>query len=263
MLKLLGSVNIGRVQKRACLAGVGLYLVLETVVLLAGTWSAPPEGPAVSGIGGFSEAESLFPLRPGNRWTYELSGDWYERPQHLVVEVKGLQAVPRLQKDVMVVDETHPGVDPKAPRDVLPVLYSLNEGYLVRNTNHVYANDDRSTMVATAIIGESFAPVLPMDPEKKTVGWKNMNMGRMATMSELSTLYRVGRAPEAVIVNAGKFEGCIRAETKIERVSGRGFLYSEWYAPAVGMVKSVTKELPGGRLVEKKELLEMNSTPAS
>ena len=242
---------------------MGLYLILETVFLLPGTWCAPPEGPTVPGIGLFSEVESLFPLRPGNRWTYELSGDWYERPQHLVVEVKGLQSVPRLQKEVMVVDETHPGVDPKAPRDVLPVLYSSHAGYLVRNTNHVYANDERSTMVATAIIGESFAPVLPMDLEKKSVGWKNMDMGRMATMSELGTQYRVGRAPEVVIVKAGKFEGCIRAETKIERVSGRGFLYIEWYAPAVGMVKSVTKELPDGRLVEKKELLEMNSAPAT
>ena len=207
MLKILGLAAVGRVQKRACLVGVGLYLVLETVVLLCGAWSAPPEGPTVSAIGVFSDVKSYFPLRPGNRWTYELSGDWYKRPQHLVVEVKGLQAVPRLQKDVMVVDETHPGVDPKAPRDVLPVLYSSREGYLVRNTNHVYANDERSTMVATAIIGESFAPVLPMDLEKKSVGWKNMNMGRRATMSELDTQYRVGRALEAVIVNDRKFKG--------------------------------------------------------
>ncbi len=44
-------------------------------------------------------------------------------------------------------------------------------------------------------------------------------------------------------------------ETKITRTSGRGFHYTEWYAPGTGMVKSITTSLGSRKIVEQKELV--------
>ena len=86
------------------------------------------------------------------------------------MEVKGQQHIPYLQRDVVILDEAHPGVTPTAPKDILPILYYFHEGYLVRNSNHAYGDNERTNLVSTGTIGESFAPVLPPDlrqPERQ------------------------------------------------------------------------------------------------
>ncbi len=206
----------------------------------------------------WQQVATLFPHTPGSRWVYRLSGAWYDAEAELGVEVKGQQHIPRLQLNVMVLDEAHPGVTPTAPKDVLPVLYYPHEGYLVRNTNHVYGNNERTILISTGTIGESFAPVFPLNladkSENRGEEWQEVRIGEWGDVSQLTTLYRFGSEPEPVVVKAGTYSDCLRVETKITRTSGRGFHYTEWYTPGVGMVKSTTTDLVSGKIVEQKEL---------
>ncbi len=207
----------------------------------------------------WQQVATLFPHRLGSRWVYRLSGAWYETEAELSVEVKGHQHIPRLQLNAMVLDEAHPGVTPTAPKDILPVLYYPHEGYLVRNTNHVYGNNERTILISTGTIGESFAPVLPLDFASRSAPpsgeWQEVWVGEWGEEAQLSTLYRFGPEQKPVVVAAGAYTACLRMETKLVRTSGRGFHYTEWYAPGVGMVKSTTTDLMSEKIVEQKELV--------
>ena len=229
-------------------------VVLSIVAGLAFADSKEAEAPSA-----WQQIASLFPHTPGSRWVYTLSGEWYDKEAELSMEVKGQQYVPRLKLDVVVIDEAHPGVTPTAPKDILPVLYYPHEGYLVRNTNHVYGNNERTTLVSTGTIGESFAPVFPLDLKKSGEEWHAVDVGSWGQMSQLDTKYRFVSEKEPIAVKAGEYTDCMRVETKIARVSGRGFQYTEWYAPGVGMVKSTTMDLTSGKIVEQKDLVKFHA----
>ena len=217
--------------------------------------TAVPSDPANA----WQQAAALFPHTLGSRWVYMLSGAWYDTQAELSVEVKGQRHIPRLQLNAVVLDEAHPGVMPTAPKDILPVLYYPYEGYLVRNTNHVYGNNERTILISTGTIGEFSAPVFPLDlvgeGENQSAEWQEVQVGEWGEVSRLTTLYRFESEPEPVVVKAGTYTDCLRVETKITRTSGRGFHYTEWYTPGVGMVKSTTADLVSGRIVEQKELV--------
>lgn len=212
-----------------------------------------------SPVSAWQQVATLFPHTPGSRWVYRLSGAWYETEAELSVEVKGQQHIPYLQRDVVILDEAHPGVTPTAPKDILPILYYFHEGYLVRNSNHAYGDNERTNLVSTGTIGESFAPVLPPDLASQSVNpseeWQEVWGGAWGEEAQLSTLYRFGPEQEPVVVTAGTYTDCLRVETQLVRTSGRGFHYTEWYTPGVGMVKSTATDLVSGKTVEQKELV--------
>ena len=116
-----------------------------------------------------------------------------------------------LQRDAVILDEAHPGVTPTAPKDILPVLYYPHEGYLVRNSNHVYGNNDRTTLVSTGSLGESSAPVFPLDlvgkSENQSEEWQEAQIGEWGEVSQLTTLYRFGSEPEPVVVKGRDVHG--------------------------------------------------------
>ncbi len=237
-----------------------IVALLIVASLVFSQTDAPRTGDeTASPVGAWQQVAPLFPHTPGSRWVYTLSGAWYDTQAELSVEVKGQQHIPRLQLDAVVLDEAHPGVTPTAPKDVLPVLYYPYEGYLVRNTNHVYGNNERTTLVSTGTIGESSAPVFPLDIASKSENqreeWHAVRIGEWGEESQLTALYRFGSEQEPVVVKAGTYTDCLRVETKITRTSGRGFHYTEWYTPGVGMVKSTTTDLVSGNIVEQKELV--------
>lgn len=247
-----GALKVKPIPVIAALFIVASLVSIRTGPLRTGDETAFP-------VSAWQQVAPLFPHTPGSRWIYRLSGAWYETEAELSVEVKGQHHVPHLQLDAVVLDEAHPGVTPTAPKDVLPVLYYPHEGYLVRNTNHVYGNNERTTLVSTGTIGESSAPVFPLDligkSENQNAEWQEAQIGEWGEEAQLSTLYRFGPEQEPVVVTAGTYTDCLRVETKITRTSGRGFHYTEWYAPGVGMVKSTTTNLVSGKVVEQKELV--------
>ena len=236
---------------------VGLLIVASLVSIRTDPLRTGDE--TASPVSAWQQVATLFPHTPGSRWIYRLSGAWYETEAELSVEVKGQHHVPHLQRDAVILDEAHPGVTPTAPKDILPVLYYPHEGYLVRNSNHVYGNNDRTTLVSTGSLGESSAPVFPLDlvgkSENQSEEWQEAQIGEWGEEAQLTTLYRFGSEPEPVVVKAGTYTDCLRVETKITRTSGRGFHYTEWYTPDVGMVKSTTTDLVSGKIVEQKELV--------
>ena len=247
-----GALKVKPIPVIAALLIVASLVSIRTGPLRTGDETASP-------VSAWQQVATLFPHTPGSRWIYRLSGAWYETEAELSVEVKGQHHVPHLQLDAVVLDEAHPGVTPTAPKDVLPVLYYPHEGYLVRNSNHVYGNNERTNLVSTGSLGESSAPVFPLDlvgkSKNQSEEWQEAQIGEWGEVSQLTTLYRFGSEPEPVVVKAGTYTDCLRVETKITRTSGRGFHYTEWYTPDVGMVKSTTTDLVSGKIVEQKELV--------
>ena len=241
-------------------------LVAMSLVCGNGEYTSAESGEA-SATNAWQQVAPLFPHTPGSRWVYTLSGEWYDKEAELSMEVKGQQYVPRLKLDVVVFEEAHPGVTPTAPKDILPVLYYPYGGYLVRNTNHVYGDDERTTLVSMGTIGESFAPVFPLalignnaeSGDEPSKDWQKVEVDKWGEMSQLDTQYRFVPEKEPIAVQADEYADCMRAETKIARVSGRGFQYTEWYAPGVGMVKSTTMDLKSGMIVEQKDLIKFQA----
>ena len=252
MVEEKGALKVKPIPVIVALLLLASLVSIRTDTLRTGDKAASPAS-------AWQQVAPLFPHTPGSRWVYTLSGAWYDTPAELGVEAKGQQHIPHLQLHAVVLDEAHPGVTPTAPKDVLPVLYYPHEGYLVRNTNHVYGNNARTTLVSTGTIGESSAPVFPIDlagkGENQSAEWQEVWVGEWGEEAQLSTLYRFGPEQEPVVVKAGTYTGCLRVETKLVRASGRGFHYTEWYAPGVGMVKSTTTNLVSGKIVEQKELV--------
>ncbi len=255
-----GSLKVKPIPVIAALLILASLVFSRTDSLRIGDEIASPERGTVSSLDRqWQQVATLFPHTPGSRWAYRLSGAWYETEAELSVEVKGQHHVPHLQRDAVILDEAHPGVTPTAPKDILPILYYPHEGYLVRNSNHAYGDNERTNLVSTGTIGESFAPVLPLNLASQSTNpseeWQEVWVGEWGEEAQLSTLYRFGPEPEPVVVTAGTYTACLRVETKITRTSGRGFHYTEWYAPGIGMVKSTTTNLMSGKIVEQKDLV--------
>ena len=250
-----GSRKVKPIPVIAALLILASLVFSRTDTLRTGDETASLANPANA----WKQVAALFPHTPGSRWIYRLSGAWYETEAELSVEVKGQHHVPHLQRDAVILDEAHPGVTPTAPKDILPILYYFHEGYLVRNSNHAYGDNERTNLVSTGTIGESFAPVLPLDLASRSADpseeWQEVWVGEWGEEAQLSSLYRFEPEQEPVVVTAGTYTDCLRVETKLVRASGRGFHYTEWYAPSVGMVKSTTTDLVSERIVEQKELV--------
>src|SRR5215204_2521382 len=120
----------------------------------------------------WEQVAPFFPHTSGSRWTYALSGKQYAHGGELQVEVKGTQHVPHLKQDALLIDESHASGIPGADPEVMPVLYYAREGYLVRDTAHIYSNPQRTSLMSTGNLGEAVVPILPLWRQVEGTDWK-------------------------------------------------------------------------------------------
>jgi hypothetical protein len=205
--------------------------------------------------------EPLFPHTPGNRWVYALSGKYYTSGGELHTEVKGIHESPSLKQNALVIDEVYSVGDPGAASDVAPVLYYPREGYLVRDTSHIYSNPQRTSLISTGNLGEAVAPVLPLWPNADGTDWQPVGAESWGKASRLSIAYRFHPERETVSINSGEYKDCMRIEGMIDRGDGSGYRYQEWYAPGIGLIKSTTTDLQGGVVLLHKELVNFHPAP--
>src|SRR5215203_2345472 len=202
----------------------------------------------------------LFPHTSGSRWTYALSGKQYAHGGELQVEVKGTQHVPHLKQDALLIDESHASGIPGADPEVMPVLYYAREGYLVRDTAHIYSNPQRTSLMSTGNLGEAVVPILPLWRQVEGTDWKPVDEEHWGRAARLAIAYHVHpEKREMVTVKAGEYRDCVPVEGTVNRGDGSGYRYQEWYAPGVGLVKATTTDLQSGEVLVHKELVSFRS----
>jgi hypothetical protein len=220
---------------------------------------ADPESGKEQGSWRWKQLEPLFPHSPGTKWVYALSGKHYAHGGELQVEVKGLQQVPHLQREALLVDEVHPGVAPGAAPETLPVLYYPREGYLVKDSAHIYSNPQRTSLISTGNLGEAVAPVLPLWTQNDGTDWNPVGAEHWAQASRLSVIYRIHPEKETLTIQGKEYKDCTHIEGKVDRGDGSGYRYQEWYAPGVGLVKGVTTDLESNTVLTHKELVSFQA----
>ncbi len=209
----------------------------------------------------WQQVAPLFPHTPGSRWVYALSGKWYANGGELHAEVKGTQHVPHLQQEALLIDESHPSGTPGTSPEVVPVLYYVREGYLVRDTAHIYSNPQRTSIVSTGNLGEAVASVLPLWLKNDGTDWQPVDVEHWGRASRLDIGYCFHPERETMAVKAGEYADCVRVEGTVARGDGSGYRYREWYAPGVGLVRSTTTDLLNGEVLLHKELVSFQSGP--
>jgi hypothetical protein len=106
------------------------------------------------------------------------------------------------------------------------------------------------------------------------VSWHSVGTpyGRLPGSFHLREFHHTFAEPEAVIVAAGHFRQCIRIDTRAifeggpyaRFNEGVRLYYSDWYAPDVGLVKSVARQgTMDGAETERVELIHFNVAPQS
>jgi len=211
----------------------------------------------------WEDLEALFPHTPGTRWVYALSGKQYINGGELQVEVKGRQHLPPLKQEVLLVDETHPAAVTDSSPEVIPVLYYPREGYLVRDTAHIYSNPQRTSLMSTGNLGEAVMPVLPLWQHVDGTDWKPVDTEHWGRASRLSLAYHIHpEKRETVTLKSGSYQDCVLVAGSVNRGEEDGYRYQEWYAPGVGLVKSVTADLRTNQVIAQKELISFHP-PAS
>ncbi len=193
---------------------------------------------------------ALFPLSPGTTWVYEVH-DAAGRSARLRARVSGEVDLGADGTKATLVEENGgvPG-ERNLEGDADLVAYTTLGGLIMR---FPWPSPRIETAKASASRGE---PVLPEDPERRPV-WR----GSYPILAiEGPPLYdaqsesHVASWDEAVDVPAGRFERCLRVETKVlarppSSPTEIVHHYVEWYAHGVGLVKMQSSvDVDGRRL---------------
>jgi hypothetical protein len=239
----------------------GIGFLLGSVLILsqlAGCQKAAPFNPALGG--------RFFPLRSGLTWTYQvvyLDGG----RETITDQVIKRDHVPASREAVLVVSH-YSGNGTRAVRTDLPQAYpaEMNEVETHYLVNGGYISRVASLGGASRILLEerNFLPQY-LSPDR---GWSN-SLSPFAHLQDqildISQDHRSFLEPDLVVVPAGRFSECIRVETKASyrslAESGDKRYFTDWYAPDVGLVKTlVSSSGSDGPEIARIELLRFTKS---
>jgi len=204
----------------------------------------------------------FFPLHTDDTWTYEVRHVLRNERTRMTVRVRDERYVEALGRRCRMVEETYateaslssierPAAHPRAER--YPVAYYHHGGYLFRSLAFEYRDNDlRPVGIGTSV--ERFLP----DGLRTDLSWADestaFDLGGGTGYVVRQTHWSRVEA-EAVQVPAGEFRGCVRVDTvAVHGDKGEApqvgipvvLYYSDWYAPNVGLVRSVQRNRAGG-----------------
>jgi hypothetical protein len=174
-------------------------------------------------------SESYFPLKEGMRWEYTVSST-QGQPQKLLItnlaprEVSGVKVTPR-----------------KSEMGGATVLEFMKQ-------------DDTGVYRYAEQKGEKASPALvtPMECHFKfpISQGNNWNLGTKVGNSTVNLTLTIESLSDEVKVPAGTFKDCVKIKQVGENAAGTAVLGYEWYAPKVGVVKSMVtlKQKPKGEI---------------
>jgi len=221
-------------------------------VLLAGACSRQEPGAGET---------DFFPLHADDMWIYEVVRPLRNEHTRMTVHVRGDRYVGAIGRRARLVDESYAGDDapllggePRSPKpEVYPIAYYRKNGFLYRAFSLEYHGGELRD-AGLASNEERFLPE---------------GLGNNLAWDSVTTAYDLGggngygvrqshRAvlePVVVEVPAGRFAGCVRVDTVALHSGQREgkydadpivLYYSDWYAPNVGLIRTVQSNRAGG-----------------
>jgi hypothetical protein len=178
-----------------------------------------------------ASAGTFFPLHPGSRWTYRIIDKKQAIDGIITDRVTGAGHIDTLKAAGQAVSES---ANMNGGGRESTFLYVMEDGYLTRVSSvgvQVWASYERR-----------FLPQYL----KPGLTWSNSlyPFGRLPGAFYITQAHRTFLEAGDVVVPAGRFSGCIRIETDAVYGPPRkdGVLrlkYVDWYAPNVGLVKTL------------------------
>jgi hypothetical protein len=204
-----------------------------------------------------ASANSFFPLRPGLTWTYRVVDKSQRSPQIFTDRAMvGEERVSTAQAAGGVVTE-YSGSDGESD---LTIRYKVEDGYVTRLLS---LRDGRR--ILSQELG--FLPRL-LEPD---LTWSNSlsPVGEFVDGFHITQTHRTYLESDIVVVPAGHYSNCIRIETEavykndLSHNAGiRRLRYTDWYAPNVGLIKTVVSESGFfGAQIGNVELLSFSNSP--
>jgi DUF3108-like len=204
-----------------------------------------------------ASAPNFFPLRKNFTWTYQVDSKSQQQKYIVVDTARGEEYVPALKMTGEVVDEftsmRRGGLRPL-------VYYQTADGYLARLMALDYTGDQITTPPWGRSVEGKFLPAVLM-PDRR---WDSLILpyGHLQGSPEIVQHHRSFAEPKPIQVPAGAFSGCIRIETNAAYQGGvtagqhMDLYYLDWYAPNVGLIRSLVLEHgPKGPVMERVELV--------
>ena len=210
----------------------------------------------------------FFPLHTEDTWVYEVSRPLRNQSTRMTVRVRGERYVSALQRRCRLVEESYaagsgeglsangsdvPARRPPGPGEMYPIAYYSEKGFLYRALSLEYAGGELREIG----IGSHEERFLP-NHFTETSAWESVTTAYDLGAGNgyvVRQTHNAASEPGVVEVPAGRFTGCIRVDTVAVHSSQRDgrdeakplvLYYSDWYAPRVGLVRTIQSEHPAG-----------------
>jgi hypothetical protein len=223
------------------------FFLTLTAMLVMGCQHKASFNPALAG--------TFFPLRPGSTWTYRI----IDQDRH-TTEILTDRAIDRSSAGQSDSGGGMVSEDESSGENNLTILYKVENGYVTR----IFDFGDSS---GVQFRERGFLP----RQLKPDITWSNsaFPFGRFPEGLRLAQTHRTALETDLVVVPAGSFSNCIRIDTQVsyhgsfsERLRPRRLKYLDWYAPNVGLIKTVVLESGYfGDEVARVELLSFGDSP--
>jgi len=191
-----------------------------------------------------ASAGDFFPLKPDSVWTYQVHSKSQQTTYVVTDRALGEKYVPSLNITGQVVEEYY-NLDRGGTR---PIVYVVQNGYLTRLSGLEYSKLNIQAPVWGRSEEGAFIPAR-LTPD---MNWNSQAFpfGHMTGAFDINQKHRSYFEAEDVVVPAGRFSGCIRIETDAVYEGGQyakvnsptRLAYRDWYAPHVGLIKTVALE---------------------
>jgi len=175
----------------------------------------------------------------------------------MTVRVRGERYVESLRRRCRLVDESYAGNDneieaPGGKPEIHPIAYYRENGFLYRALSLEY----RGSEVREVGLGSGEERFLP-DALGRDLSWDSVttayDLGGGNSYGVRQT-HRAVFEPGVIEVTAGRFTGCIRIDTVAVHGGKHDgeydtnpivLYYSDWYAPNVGLIRTIQSDRPG------------------
>lgn len=201
----------------------------------------------------------FFPLHDEDTWIYGVEQPLRNVHIRMTVRVRGEHYITTLGQQCRLVDETYGGSDAAMvaaqgetqDQQVHPIAYCRKDGFLYRALSLEY----RGKEVQEIGLGSGEERFLP-DGLETNLAWDSVTTAyELGGGNGYDVRQRHRAMPETRVIEvpAGRFPGCVRVETVAVhggRRDGKAesnpivLYYSDWYAPNVGLVRTIQSDRP-------------------
>ena len=216
--------------------------------------------------GNIGSGTNYFPLTPNSTWTYQIFAKSQGTQYQITDRVVGVKYVPALKLTGSIVDESYS----LARGGTRPLVYYAKDGYIARLSALDY---DQKNILAPSWGRSEEAQFLPLQLQPNLI-WTNVIFpyGHLSGAFDINQSHHTFAETKPIETPAGRFDNCIRIETQAKYEGGMyarkkqqlQLTYMDWYAPNVGLIKTVALEGgPTGPEMDRVELVRFNVTPAA